>query len=56
MPELAELAEPYHTTNPIPIEDVEPDIFDTMLKHVYGKDIDVPYYGFTELKSIAEAC
>ena len=33
VPELAELAERYDTTNPIPIENVELDIFDTMLKH-----------------------
>eukprot|EP00956_Cyclotella_meneghiniana_P025944 scaffold55148_cov49-Cyclotella_meneghiniana.AAC.13 len=69
VPELAELAEPYGTDNPIPIRDVEPDIFDTMLKYAYGKDIDTNYwkenakqlldasgkYGFTELKSKAEA-
>eukprot|EP00956_Cyclotella_meneghiniana_P032866 scaffold91862_cov51-Cyclotella_meneghiniana.AAC.3 len=69
VPELAELAEPYDTTNPIPIKDVEPDIFETMLKNVYGKYIGETYwkehakqildaagkYGFTELKSEAEA-
>ena len=69
VPELAELAEPYGTDNPIPIRDVEPDIFGTMLKYAYGKDIDTNYwkenakqlldasgkYGFTELKSKAEA-
>eukprot|EP00956_Cyclotella_meneghiniana_P025943 scaffold55148_cov49-Cyclotella_meneghiniana.AAC.12 len=68
VPELAELAEPYDTENPIPIKDVEPEIFESMLKHVYGKDIDESYwgehakkildasgkYGFTQLKSEAE--
>eukprot|EP00956_Cyclotella_meneghiniana_P024124 scaffold48121_cov54-Cyclotella_meneghiniana.AAC.4 len=69
VPEVAELAEPYDTTNPIPIKDVEPDIFEIMLKNVYGKDIHANYwkehakqildasgkYGFTKLKSKAEA-
>eukprot|EP00956_Cyclotella_meneghiniana_P026015 scaffold55476_cov22-Cyclotella_meneghiniana.AAC.1 len=68
VPELAELAEPYDTKNPIPMKDVEPDIFEIMLKNVYGKDVDEIYwkehakqildasgkYGFTELKSKAE--
>eukprot|EP00956_Cyclotella_meneghiniana_P021471 scaffold39184_cov22-Cyclotella_meneghiniana.AAC.4 len=69
VPELAELVEPYDTDNPIPIKYVEPDIFDTMLKYAYGKDIDTNYwkenakqlldasgkYGFSEIKSKAEA-
>ena len=69
VPELAELAEPYDKDNSIPIKDVEPDIFDTMLKNVYGKEISENYweeharqildasekYGFTQLKSEAEA-
>eukprot|EP00956_Cyclotella_meneghiniana_P032869 scaffold91862_cov51-Cyclotella_meneghiniana.AAC.6 len=68
VPELAELAEPYDKDNSIPIKDVEPDIFDTMLKNVYGKEISESYweeharqildasekYGFTQLKSEAE--
>eukprot|EP00956_Cyclotella_meneghiniana_P010008 scaffold13805_cov23-Cyclotella_meneghiniana.AAC.3 len=69
VPELAQLAEPYDAENSIPINDVEPDIFETMLKHAYGKDIiGASYwedhakqildasgkYGFTELKSVAE--
>eukprot|EP00956_Cyclotella_meneghiniana_P026018 scaffold55476_cov22-Cyclotella_meneghiniana.AAC.4 len=68
VPELAELAEPYDTKKAIPIKDVVPDIFETMLQYVYGKDISVNYwkehakqvldasgkYGFTELKSTAE--
>eukprot|EP00956_Cyclotella_meneghiniana_P026016 scaffold55476_cov22-Cyclotella_meneghiniana.AAC.2 len=69
VPELAELAEPYDTKKAIPIKDVQPEIFETMLKHVYGKDVDASYwdkhakqildasgkYGFTQLKSEAEA-
>ena len=68
VPELYELAEPYNKSNPIPIKDVEPEIFETMLQCVYGKDIHANYwkdhakqildasgkYGFIELKSTAE--
>jgi speckle-type POZ protein len=39
-PDLAELCETYGTTNPMPIEDVEPRIFKDMLGFVYGVDID----------------
>jgi len=69
VPELLVLAELFDAENPFPIEDVEPDIFETMLEYVYGKDIGAFYwkdhakqvldaavkYGFTELKSFAEA-
>lgn len=69
VPELFVIAEIFDAEHPFPIEDVQPDIFETMLKYVYGKDIDAFYwkdhakqvldaavkYGFTELKSVAEA-
>eukprot|EP00956_Cyclotella_meneghiniana_P032867 scaffold91862_cov51-Cyclotella_meneghiniana.AAC.4 len=69
VPELAELAEPYDMSNPIPIKDVDPEIFEIMLKHVYGKGISLEYwnehakqildasgkYGLAQLKSEAEA-
>eukprot|EP00956_Cyclotella_meneghiniana_P010909 scaffold15241_cov65-Cyclotella_meneghiniana.AAC.2 len=69
VPELAEIVEPYDTENTIPIKDVEPEVFEVMLKHVYGKDIGLSYwkdhlkqildasgkYGFTQIKSQAEA-
>jgi hypothetical protein len=42
-PELAELCESYSTTNPMPIDDVEPGIFKAMLGFVYGMDIDVDW-------------
>jgi hypothetical protein len=68
-PELVELAEPYDLTSPIPIKDVKPEIFEMMLKSVYGKPISVAEwkenskeildasgkYGFIQLKSNAEA-
>eukprot|EP00956_Cyclotella_meneghiniana_P010908 scaffold15241_cov65-Cyclotella_meneghiniana.AAC.1 len=52
VPELADLAEPYDTENPIPIKDVDPQIFEEHAKQVLdaaGK------YGFANLKSKAEA-
>ena len=69
MPELAEIVEPYDTENTTPIKDVEPEVFEVMLKDVYGKDIGLIYwndhlkqildasgkYGFTQIKSQAEA-
>eukprot|EP00956_Cyclotella_meneghiniana_P024126 scaffold48121_cov54-Cyclotella_meneghiniana.AAC.6 len=68
VPELAQIAGSSNAENPIPISDVEPDIFETMLKNVYGKDICATYwkehakqildasgkYGFAKIKSVAE--
>ena len=68
-PELFELAEQFNTDNPMAIKDVDPDIFEMMLGHVYGKRIYSDKwknhdkailiasgkYGFTALKSEAEA-
>ena len=39
-PDLAELCETFDTTNPMPVDDVEPDIFRFMLSIVYGKKVD----------------
>jgi speckle-type POZ protein len=39
-PELAELCETSDRTKPMPVEDVEPDVFKAMLGFVYGIDID----------------
>eukprot|EP00956_Cyclotella_meneghiniana_P027679 scaffold62721_cov23-Cyclotella_meneghiniana.AAC.1 len=69
VPELLVMAEPFGVENPMPINDVDPELFETMLKHIYGKKIRASYweghakqildasekYGFTELKSAAEA-
>ena len=67
--ELLELAEEYDVDTPMPVNDVDPKIFEIMLKHVYGMDI-LPCewkdqskqilvasgkYGFSELRSEAEA-
>ncbi|KAL3804999.1 hypothetical protein ACHAWO_011057 [Cyclotella atomus] len=69
VPELAELVEKYDTEKTFSIEDVEPEVFEIMLKNVYGKEIGGNYwedhakqildasgkYGFAKLKSAAEA-
>eukprot|EP00956_Cyclotella_meneghiniana_P007523 scaffold10172_cov62-Cyclotella_meneghiniana.AAC.10 len=39
-PELAELCETFDVTSPMPIDDVEPDIFQLMLGFIYDKAID----------------
>lgn len=39
-PDLAELCETFDRTNPMPINDVEPKIFQSMLGVVYGDSID----------------
>ena len=39
-PDLAELSETYDKRNPMPIDDVEPDVFQLMLRFVYGARID----------------
>lgn len=68
-PDLAELTEPFKKESPIPINDVNPEVFELMLKFVYGKAIEAvewkehskqildssAKYGFSDLKSIAEA-
>ena len=68
-PELAEMCENCDKTNPMPVDDVEPEIFKTMLKHVYGENIlmnelmpqsmyilkAAGKYGFNELKAEAES-
>lgn len=67
--ELAELRETYDVTNPMPVEDVDPAVFQLMLDTLYGKQIDstkwreqskailkaAGKYGFCDLKSEAEA-
>jgi hypothetical protein len=40
-PHLAELVETYDTTNPMPIEDVDPDTFKIILGVVYGASVTV---------------
>jgi hypothetical protein len=69
VPSLLELSESFDKTNSFTIKDVEPDVFETMLKFVYGKPICAVYwkehsrqileasgkYVFTDLKSEAEA-
>lgn len=68
-PDLAELTESYDKESPLPIKDVDPKIFEIMLRFVYGQDIcpaewhehskDIldaaGKYGFADLKSDAEA-
>ena len=39
-PDHAELCETFDATNPMPVDDVEPDIFRFMLSAVYGKKVD----------------
>lgn len=67
-PELAEMCENCNKANPMPVDDVEPEVFRTMLKHVYGEVIltdgmisqsmsiikAAGKYGFGHLKSEAE--
>eukprot|EP00956_Cyclotella_meneghiniana_P026876 scaffold59175_cov36-Cyclotella_meneghiniana.AAC.3 len=40
-PELAELCETYHVNSPMPIDDVELDIFQLVLGYIYDKPIDM---------------
>ena len=68
-PELSELAEQFNVNAPMAINDVDPDIFEMMLRYVYGKRIHTGQwrdhskkiltasgkYGLTELKKEAEA-
>ena len=68
-PELLELTEQFSTDNPMVIKDVDPEIFEMMLGHVYGKRIRAcdwkkhskqilvasGKYGLTTLKTEAEA-
>ena len=68
-PDLLELVEQFSVDNPMPIKNVEPEIFEMMLKHVYGKGIRAcewkkyskqilvasGKYGLSELKLEAEA-
>ena len=68
-PELLELAEQFSADNPMVIKDVDPKIFEMMLKHVYGQGIHAydwkkhskqilvasGKYGLTTLKKEAEA-
>ena len=55
-PALLELAEHSNSSknDPLPIDDVEQDIFGSMLKHVYGKNI-FPYFWIEHTKTILEA-
>ena len=53
-PALLELAEHSSKNDPLPIDDVEQDIFGSMLKHVYGKNI-FPYFWIEHTKTILEA-
>ena len=68
-PELFQLAEQFDVDTPMPINDVDPELFEMMLKHLYGKSISSYYwrkhskqileasdkYGFSELNLEAEA-
>jgi hypothetical protein len=68
-PDLAEIVDTYTKTKPLPIKDVDPEIFKTMLSHVYGMNIAATQwkdqakqivdasgkYGFTTLRAEAEA-
>jgi hypothetical protein len=68
-PDLGVLADSFDEKSPLPIKDVKPEIFEIMLKSVYGKIIHpsewhehskdildaAGKYGFTDLKSDAEA-
>ena len=68
-PELFQLTDQFDIETPMPINDVESEIFEIMLKHVYGKDISCLVwkehskqileasgkYGFSSLKIEAEA-
>eukprot|EP00956_Cyclotella_meneghiniana_P029253 scaffold70281_cov67-Cyclotella_meneghiniana.AAC.13 len=67
-PELAELAEQFNLQTPMPIQGVEPAIFEMMLKSLYGRSIPASTwkehskqildaagkYGFTALRAEAE--
>lgn len=67
-PDLAVLAESFDEESPLPIKDVKANVFEIMLKSVYGKNIHpsewhehskdildaAGKYGFTDLKSDAE--
>ena len=68
-PDLAALAEEYDQGTPIPIQDVDPDIFNHLLRFVYGGEIPVKEvlgdnaralvsasnrFGITGLKLVAE--
>lgn len=39
-PDLTELCEAFDKSNPMPFTDVEPSVFETMLKHLYRKNIN----------------
>ena len=68
-PELFQLAEQFDLDTPMPINDVNPELFEMMLKHLYGKSISSYYwkkhskqillasdkYGFSGLNLEAEA-
>ena len=69
VPDFAELTEQFNKESPMAIDDVDPDIFELMLKYVYGKNIlDFKWkehakeilvasgkYGFSHLRMTAEA-
>ena len=38
-PSLAELAEEYDRNTPIPLDDVDPDVFGQLLRFVYGGEV-----------------
>jgi hypothetical protein len=68
-PDLAVLCDSCDKANPLPIEDVEPEIFEIMVKFLYGEEIQAHVwkekaepilkaagkYGFGKLKRQAEA-
>ncbi|KAL7474144.1 hypothetical protein ACHAW6_000137, partial [Cyclotella cf. meneghiniana] len=69
VPDLAVMCDAWDKSNPLPIDDVEPELFEMMIKHEYGEPIPAAIwkekaepiliaagkYGFRQLKLQAEA-
>lgn len=69
VPDLAIMCNEWDKSNPLPIDDVDPDLFEMMIKHEYGEPIHAGIwkdraepiliaagkYGFKQLKLEAEA-
>ncbi|KAL7487329.1 hypothetical protein ACHAW6_012928 [Cyclotella cf. meneghiniana] len=69
VPDLTVMCDAWDKSNPLPIDDVEPELFEMMIKHEYGEPIPAaiwkekaePFliaagkYGFRQLKHQAEA-